>query len=97
LKSFLLLILFFLFGRCDMKIETIDPTARQSLEDLVSDKSEIKNTSNTSQGGLGSSSSVPQGSNGSNWVNGTSSGSNGVNTGSGVETTFGGTTGTNSF
>jgi len=80
-----------------MKIETMDPTARQSLEDLVSDKSETKGTSNSIQTGQGSSSSIPQGSNGSNWVNGTSSGSNGVNSGNGVETTFGGTTGTNSF
>lgn len=97
MKLFLFLPILFILSDCSMKVEPMDPNARQSLEDLVTDKSEAKSTSNSSQGGLGSSSSIPQGSNGSNWVNGTSSGSNGVNSGNGVETTFGGTTGTNSF
>ena len=96
-RLLLLLILSFLLFRCNMKIEPMDPSSRQSLEDLVTDKTETKGQSNPSQNGLGSSSAIPQGTNGSNWINGTSSGSNGLNTGSGIETTFGGTTGSNSF
>lgn len=96
-KSVIFILLSVFLFHCNMKIEPMDPSARQSLEDLVTDKSETKTSANPSQGGLGSSSAIQQGSNGSNWVNGTSAGSNGLNTGNGVETTYGGTTGTNSF
>lgn len=97
-KPAIIFLLSFMLFRCNMKIEPMDPSARQSLEDIVSDKSETKSPVNPGQSGLGNSSSIsPQGSNGSNWVNGTGSGANGLNSGNGVETTFGGTTGTNSF